>query len=611
MMLNTLLFIITHFTLCTLFFLVVQKPLFILYNRRTAKQKATRGEWRKVFWLGGRTDQIAAAYLTGVPLLLLLLLSFIPGAGVRIPLLVLEGVLSVATALVVVSDTVLYSFWNFKLEASALSYLRHPKEAFASVSPLFVLAGVLAVAAVGGVLFVIMWTAALLLDGFEAPAWGQWLWHIGYIALILAAEACLFANIRSLNRRPNNPTMVCFSSNLFLNHCALNPLYNFIYSFSLKDSYARDFRFFGKEDCEREFAALYPTTGEPQTELLKTRRPNILLFIWESLSTRYMGNLGGESGVLPELERLCDEGVLFTRCDCGTFRTERALVCLLGGIPGQPNESLIKHTKKLPHISALPKRLRDEGYDTMALHGGNCLVMNKADLYLATGHDTLIQQKDLPKVGPQNCWGYHDGGTMEWLYDDIQKKTQAGKPWFTTYQSLSSHQPFDVPYHRLDDVKANSFAYVDHCFGRFIERLKASPAWDNLLVIVTGDHGFNYCEPLVPETYAHIPLLWLGGAVKQPMRIDKIVSQTDIAATLLGQLGLPHGEFKFSRDVLADTYTMPFSLHVYINGMLFRDETGFTDYDTQRDCAVNNPDPQRERKAKVILQTVYEYLSKL
>lgn len=610
-MIATLLFAFVHFIVALLFFLVVQKPLFILYNKRMNKKKVETGDWHKVFRIGGRTDQIAAAYLTGLPTVLLLVLSTIPKICVFTPLLALEGLLSVLVGLYVVSDTVLYRFWQFKIEVSVLNYLRHPKAAFASVSIPFVLSGLLAVIVVALVYFALAYITMSVLDSFSVPGWAYWQWHIGYIVLVLLIMACLFGNIRGMHIRPNNPTMAYFSSDFFLNHCALNPLYNFIYSFSVKDSYARDFRFFKNEDCEKDFAGLFPTIGTPQIELLKTPRPNILLVVWESLSARYIGRLGGEKGVMPEFESLCDEGVLFSRCDCGSFRTERGLVCVLAGIPGQPTDTLAKHTAKLPNMPALPRRLRDEGYETMALHGGNCLIMHKSDLYLATGHSTLIQQKDLPNLGDSNRWGYHDGGTMKWLYGDIQKKTQEGKRWFTTYQTLSSHEPFIVPYSRLDDMKANSFAYVDHCFGKFIAKLKISPAWDNLLVIVTGDHGFNFCEQIDRDTYPHIPMLWLGGAVKHPMVIDKIVAQTDIAATLLGQLRLPHNEFKFSRDVLADTYTYPFALHTYNNGFLFRDETGFTNYDNVADRAVEGHDLRREHIGKVILQTLYKYLNKL
>ena len=45
-------------------------------------------------------------------------------------------------------------------------------------------------------------------------------------------------------------------------------------------------------------------------------------------------------------------------------------------------------------------------------------------------------------------------------------------------------------------------------------------------------------------------MIWLGGAVKEPMVIDTYANQTDLAATLLYQLNLPHDSFIFSRDIL-------------------------------------------------------------
>ena len=66
-------------------------------------------------------------------------------------------------------------------------------------------------------------------------------------------------------------------------------------------------------------------------------------------------------------------------------------------------------------------------------------------------------------------------------------------------------------------------------------------------------------------------MLLLGGAIKEPCKIDKIMSQTDLPATVLGQLDIPHEEFIFSRDVLADTYIYPFAIHLtmdLISGIL-------------------------------------------
>lgn len=48
-----------------------------------------------------------------------------------------------------------------------------------------------------------------------------------------------------------------------------------------------------------------------------------------------------------------------------------------------------------------------------------------------------------------------------------------------------------------------------------IDRLKASPAWENLLVVLVADHGYPYPRTLAyNEPLRHrIPMIWTGGAV--------------------------------------------------------------------------------------------------
>lgn len=119
-------------------------------------------------------------------------------------------------------------------------------------------------------------------------------------------------------------------------------------------------------------------------------------------------------------------------------------------------------------------------------------------------------------------------------------------------QTSSSHEPFDVPYRRLENNRLNAFAYTDSCVGDFVNRFRKLPAWKNTVIVFVPDHLGAYPEHvdnLSLERY-RIPLLMVGGAVREPQRVDVYGSQHDIAATLLSQLGLPHNEFIFSKDML-------------------------------------------------------------
>ena len=52
------------------------------------------------------------------------------------------------------------------------------------------------------------------------------------------------------------------------------------------------------------------------------------------------------------------------------------------------------------------------------------------------------------------------------------------------------------------------------------------------------------------------------------MVIDKLMNQSDMAATLLAQLGISHKEFNFSRNVLGKDYNYPFAYYTYNNDLL-------------------------------------------
>lgn len=109
----------------------------------------------------------------------------------------------------------------------------------------------------------------------------------------------------------------------------------------------------------------------------------------------------------------------------------------------------------------------------------------------------------------------------------------------------------------------------------------------------------------------HIPMLWLGGAIKQPMVIDKLMNQSDMAATLLAQLGISHKEFNFSRNVLGKDYNYPFAYYTYNNGFAFRDSTGTTLIDNNSGKAlIESPAPNERRTelGKTILQSSYDDL---
>lgn len=607
-----------YWLLCCFYFLVVQKTLFALRNHGASAAAITGTDIAGVYRHGVRSDAIVASFLTAIPLLISAVAGTIGGCTPLVPLTIYNAVAALAVGLATVADTVLYGFWGYKLDGSVLAYLRHPKGAFASVSPRYVAVALIGVIAAGAVFFFpAQWLSALFSHRnlLVSPHW--WNYVANPTAAIITL-ALLFLCIRGTGIRPNNPSIAYFSPNTFLNHWALNPLYNFIYTLSSGNEFKNRFRYMDPAEARDITAGIFPATDAPPSrKLLNTNRPDILLIVMESFGSEFTRTLGSRENLTPNFDRLQAEGILFTDCVSASFRTDRGLTALLSGCPAQPTASIIRHTRKTIALPGLARSLRDHGgYRTTALHGGDLAIMHKSDYYLASGHSSLIAQRDFPGGVPTGKWGVHDGPVMERAFDILTGTRPDSRPLLVTLQTLSLHEPFDVPSRTHDNPLDNAVAYADRALGHLVDRLKATPEWENLLIVCVADHGFNH-QMLPPDRreFARIPLLMLGGAVTAPARIDTLMCQTDLPAILLGQLGIDHHDFIFSRDILSPLYTSPSAIHIFQNGFMTVTPSGHTVYDTISDTILESrPDADTDRRVnmgKATVQQLYEYLDSL
>ena len=593
------------FTVLLIF--ILQKPLFMLYNGSIEKGFGF-ADYMQVMIHGASLDAATAGYLTAFPFLLVLISIWFR----KFPLKnILYGYYILAAALIsiiFVVDMALYTFWGFKLDASVFLYIDSPKEALASVSVGFILLRVLAI------LLLIALNSWVLLK-ITPSVLTATRKRIAGTAGMLLLGGVLFIIIRGgVTESTSNIGQVYFSNEPFLNHSAVNPDFSLLSSMGKSQDFASEFNFFDEEKRAALFDGLYPTTdGDSIIQVLNTKRPNILIILMEGFGGAFVEPLGGLPDVTPHFNRLSKEGIFFTNCYANSFRTDRGTVCTFSGYLGLPTASVMKIPAKSRTLPAIAEGLSKAGYKTDFLYGGDINFTNMKSYLLSIGYQRLTANTDFSLAEQtSNAWGVNDDITFEYLYNQLRNRKEEG-PWHTAFLTLSSHEPFEVPYHRLEDKIPNAFAYTDECLGKFVDRLKQTPAWKDLLVICLPDHGFYYPREgsnAMPRFY-HIPLLWLGGAVKQPMQVDKIMNQTDLAATLLGQLGLEHTAFTFSRNVLGSDYKYPFAFYSFNNGFSFRDSTGVTVFDNNSGSILfDEPEADESRldKGKAILQTVYDDL---
>ena len=594
----------------SLLVMAIEKPLFLLWYHAQAAE-ASAAELALVVWNGLKLDQTVAGYITALPLLVVLAALWIPGRWSRS---VLKGyllVIAAVSATAFAANLALYEYWAFPLDSSVLQYLASPKEALASVTAGQLLLQLLVAAAVFGGM---AWCYLRVLRLYD-PA-RRSTHRAGSTLVLLLAAGVLFLPIRGgVSVATANVSKVYFSGRMFLNHAAVNPLFSFLSTLSDGDDALYEYEFFP----EPERAAIFePLRGDLPAgigtdTLLRTRRPNVVLFLVESFGRSTVDERVGGEPVAPEFQRLKGEGVYFDNLFANSFRTDRGTVAVLSGFPAQTKMSVMKLPVKSQRLPSIARSLRREGYATSFYYGGDLNFTNTASYLYGTGFDRLTWQKDLHFDAPTSKWGYADDVVIDAFTDHVLAEAASQRPFFAAMLTLSSHEPFDVPFAKFDDPMLNAMAFTDASLGRFVERVRQTPVWNDLLVILIADHAYPYPYGIAnSDALRHrIPMLWLGGAVRRPAVVETYGSQSDLAATLLAQLGIAHGDFLFSRD-LFDPARPKFGYWCFNNGFGVADAGGTTIFDCTS-ARVISPDSTAAqlRDGKAMLQTTYKAIREL
>ena len=552
------------FALWTVLF-VLQKPVFLLMYADSL------ADVFPVIFHGLPLDLSVAGYMTTVPALALtvssLPFSCLHGERAarifRYILLAWTAIASIIVALAFVANLALYGYWRFPLDATPIFFIAtSPADAMASIVWWQGLLGIGATAFVAVGTF-ILFKKLYRYFGKELftarPHKAEWL------AMVLLT-ALLFLPIRGgVTVSAMNTGKAYFSENQTLNHAAVNPVLSFMENMAHQEDFAHQYRFMNDGVAHatyKRFIRGKAPAGTHPVSVLRTDslpHPDIYLIILESFSDTLTRIKGGT----PHLNSLKRQGLYFSRFYANSFRTDRGLVAILMGYPAPATVSLMKFPRKTATMPSLAAHLKRAGYGLNYYYGGDADFTNMRSFLINQGFEHITEDADFPVTERLSKWGVPDHLLFAKAKADLSAQASAGhrdintrRPAFTVIQTSSSHEPFDVPYHRLSDPILNAFAYADASLGGFIGYLKASGRWNQSLVIIVPDHLGAW--PRNADSFKtwrfHVPLIWVGGAIKHPMVVPVYGSQQDIAATVLGQLGINHHDMTFSKDLFSDAF---------------------------------------------------------
>ena len=582
-------------------------------------------------------DLSTGLYVLAVPFLVTMVSVWWPSRVLETVMKVYYGVIAIAMMLAFTADTSLYPFWGFKLDASCLQYLETPAEAKASVSGGYMAVRIMVIVAGAWVLYRIYKGVRSQESGVRREGRYNVAGKARSTVFYFLCIPLMVIGIRGgLDESTTNIGQVYFSQDQFLNHSAVNPVFSFFASLESTSSDNVVYDFYDKGELGKLTEGLYDNGSVAGDTLLKTQRPNVVVILLESCGSMFLK-------VMPNLRKAAQEGVEFTNCYGNSYRTDRGTVCALSGYLSFPTMSVMKMSNKVSHLPSIARSLQKEGYHTAYLYGGDINFTKMKGYLISTGFEKLHWKQDYTeKEQSTSKWGVRDDITFETLREMVDSRSQesgvrsevdqttpnrrllhedaiaysGGEERFLIgYSTLSSHEPWDVPEDKFKTPQYNGFWYVDQCIGRFLKAMKQSVQWDNLLIVFMPDHSsdFEKYNEQHPDRN-RIPMVWTGGAVKGPRKLDMICNQSDFAATLLGQMGISHRDFVFSRDVTSESYRYPFAIHMFNNGVSMTDSTGFMLYDLTADKITVSTSKEGDRMArtgKAILQMAAEDLRKL
>lgn len=555
-----------YFIFWTLLFIVF-RILFILYHFHLTRE-LNAADILKVFLYGSKMDFSMAAYLTIFAGLSILLSAFLNGKIIGRIINIYTLVLIFFTSFLVFADMELYRNWGFRMDTTPLMYLKNPKEAAGSTN--YLLSVILIIGCIVFAFYI--WKFYKRWIGRQLMALEKT--KLKAVLVFIPLIATLIIPIRGgFGVAPLNVGSVYFhKEKVFANHAAVNVIWNISYAL-MEMSKLETTEYFQPEEAQNIFDSIF-IQKDYTHKLLKIDKPNIIILIMESFTNKIIEPLGGMKGIAPNFTALSHEGILFSNCYANGDRTDKGILAILNGYPGHPKLALVNFPKKTESLPYLNRDLKTMGYYTEFVYGYDIDYANFRSYFANANYNKVITKDDFPQSECNSKWGVHDHYVFNKLFTECN---QSREPFFFAFASQSSHEPFDVPMKTKipgkdeEHLYLNSIYYADSSLGDFIKKSKQTSWWKNTLIVIIADHGTrhpgnsnNYDMPKY-----HIPMLWLGGAVEQK---DTIItthcSQTDVAYTLLNQLGIENKEFKFSQNFLSsDPPSVGF--YVFNNGFGF------------------------------------------
>ena len=281
-------------------------------------------------------------------------------------------------------------------------------------------------------------------------------------------------------------------------------------------------------------------------------KPNILWITCEDISP-YLGCYGDSYAITPNIDKLAEEGVLYTKAFATAPVCAPARSCLVTGVYATSlGTQHLRSSIKLPErIKCFPEYLRAAGYycSNNYKKDYNFIDVNVWDESSNTAH-WRGRKAGQPFFSVFNFTSTHQGqinGSDEEFFDKYSSKLKPEERHDDKQIPLPPYYPDTEFVRKIWARYYNLITFMDKQVSDLLSQLEADGLADNTIVFFFSDHGMGIPRfkrtlydsglnvPLIirfPKWYQHLSSLKAG------RRTDRLVSFVDFAPTVLSLVGL-------------------------------------------------------------------------
>lgn len=599
---NIVLYWLRFFLAMMVSFALFRLVFMLFYFKQTFQSHPGESFW--AFWYALRLDASAAAHCLPITLLII---PFAWGKKKNVAISILRiwfVFLYILFAMMAAGDILVQGEWGSKLHYTAIEHLQHPSEAARTGT---------------GEHFIIFFGTLIFLSIFIVPL-TNWIhnpfkkisepthkpYYLLSITSLVVAGICFVVARGGFQAIAINVSQSYYSPHQILNNAAVNTPWSVLQSVveGVNTMNGNPYVFHKSEDLQTLAKPLFDGNAPYQGNFLRTNKPNIVLVVLESWSANAMHYEENGKSPTPYFKQMMDEGWYWSNAYTVGWKSDFGVPGILSAWPCHDLGSICSHPSKCRALPGIAKSLKEKGYSTEFIYGGQLVYGNIKSYVYQTGYDHVIESENLPLSLPTGRLGVHDDELFQYAISKMNAEKSA--PFFKVVYTLSSHPPFDHPnnkhtFNGAEEFYLNSLEYSDMSVKHFIDEAKKQPWFANTLFIFSADHGRavpGFDIGYEPDFF-RIPILFWGPALDTSFAGKKythISSQTDIVPTLLQELDVKTEEYPFGRNVFH-----PEKQHkafvMFCGGFFVVSDVGTYGYDLRAKMAKDYPmDPIEKQK---------------